>query len=174
MESRGNVGYPRDEGPATFGSTLHWGPFFPEDPWPQTHATYTIPTGDLHSDFHIYGLLWNATHLITYIDAESNVVLSVDTSSESFWQKGPWAQWIVDNPWRGRGNNAPFDQEFYLILNLAVGGVAGYFPDGVDGKPWTNADPHAVNAFYSAINSWYPTWKGEDAALQVDYVRVWQ
>lgn len=42
------------------------------------------------------------------------------------------------NIWENRKNNAPFDSEFYLIMNLAVGGVAGYFPDGVDGKPWNN------------------------------------
>jgi hypothetical protein len=34
---------------------------------------------------------------------------------------------------------APFDQEFYIIMNLAIGGTA-YFSDGFDnrngGKPW--------------------------------------
>ena len=34
----------------------------------------------------------------------------------------------VESPWRGQGPNAPFDQAFYLILNLAVGGTNGYFP----------------------------------------------
>jgi len=35
-----------------------------------------------------------------------------------------------------------------LILNVAVGGTNAYFPDGQCGKPWTNADPHAVNTFW--------------------------
>jgi hypothetical protein len=30
-------------------------------------------------------------------------------------KKGP-------NPWAGKAKNAPFDQPFYLILNVAVGG----------------------------------------------------
>ena len=36
----------------------------------------------------------------------------------------------VVSSWRGQPNNAPFDQNFYLILNVAVGGTNGYFPDG--------------------------------------------
>jgi hypothetical protein len=33
------------------------------------------------------------------------------------------------NPWGLSPNpNAPFDQSFYLILNVAVGGTSGYFP----------------------------------------------
>ena len=35
-------------------------------------------------------------------------------------------------------------------MNVAVGGVSGYFPDGVGGKVWSNDDSHAVNAFYDA------------------------
>jgi hypothetical protein len=50
-------------------------------------------------------------------------------------------------------------QEFYIILNVAVGGTGGYFPDGVDGKPWTDTDPHAVNSFWNAEKTWYPTWQ---------------
>jgi len=34
------------------------------------------------------------------------------------------------NPWENENNAAPFNQEFYLILNVAVGGTNGYFPDG--------------------------------------------
>ena len=50
-------------------------------------------------------------------------------------------------------------QEFYIILNVAVGGTSDYFPDGVGNKPWNNADPHAVNSFYDAVKTWYPTWQ---------------
>jgi hypothetical protein len=42
----------------------------------------------------------------------------------------------------------------YLVMNLAVGGTAGYFADGVGGKPWTNTDAHAVNNFYNAKAQW--------------------
>jgi hypothetical protein len=52
-----------------------------------------------------------------------------------FFTKGGFSGF---NAWEGQGNNAPFDQEFYLILNVAVGGVNGYFPDGQCNKPWSN------------------------------------
>ena len=53
------------------------GPFYPEDPYVMTHQTYSLPTGDLSEDFHIYGLIWNETRLQTYFDKQSNVVLDV-------------------------------------------------------------------------------------------------
>jgi hypothetical protein len=59
-------------------------------------------------------------------------------------------------------------------LNLAVGGTGGYFKDGTPGKIWTNTDANAVNAFYNNKGVWYPTWVGENAALQVDWVKVYQ
>jgi hypothetical protein len=34
------------------------------------------------------------------------------------------------NPWEGEDINAPFNKEFYIILNVAVGGTNSYFPDG--------------------------------------------
>ena len=70
---------------------------------------------------------------------------------------------------------APFDQKYYLILNLAVGGTNGFFPDDTTGsrKPWSNAGGNAFADFWGAKNEWYPTWNGEDAALQIDYVRVY-
>ena len=36
----------------------------------------------------------------------------------------------VANPWIGSDSHlTPFDTEFYLILNVAVGGTNGFFPD---------------------------------------------
>ncbi|OJA16599.1 hypothetical protein AZE42_12376 [Rhizopogon vesiculosus] len=36
---------------------------------------------------------------------------------------------VLQNPWVNGTNATPFDQEFYLIINLAVGGTNGWFPD---------------------------------------------
>ena len=170
MESRGNAPSYPPGGYNSFTSTLHWGPDYTHNNYEKTHASMTGV--DLTADFHIYGFIWNETYMGTYFDDESNVVLSVPIT-QSFWsQTGlkspPW-----DNPWVGRGNNAPFDQEFYLIINLACGGTNGYFPDGY-GKPWNNGDPHAVNSFYNNKAQWYSTWDGENSALQIDSVRVWK
>jgi hypothetical protein len=61
------------------------------------------------------------------------------------WNKGGFADTIVNsthlvNPWAKTGKgNTPFDQKFYLILNVAVGSRNGWFLDNVGGKPWVDA-----------------------------------
>lgn len=95
---------------------------------------------------------------------------------------------------------APFDQPFFIILNLAVGGV-NYFADSFVNqphpKPWLNTSPRgnfyffkkfqkliffkifffiAMADFWAARGQWMPTWNmaiNDDSHLQVDYVRVW-
>ena len=65
---------------------------------------------------------------MTYIDDEANVVLDVDTSSQSFWDRGNWSD--RENPWEYTADlNAPFNREFYIIMNVAAGGTNGYFPE---------------------------------------------
>jgi len=171
VESRGNQNY-SPGGVNQFGATLHWGPYWPEDPYYLTHKSYTLPKGDFADDFHVFGLVWNKTGLYTYLDKDTQRMLEV-TFDKPFFNKGGWNS-NINNPWAGRSNAAPFDQEFYIIFNVAVGGTNGYFPDGVGGKPWTDRDPHAVNSFWAASSKWYPTLKGEDAALQIDWVKAWQ
>ena len=167
MESRGNnPSYPPG-GYDSFGSTLHWGPGWTEDPFSKTHETYKASV-DLTADFHTYGLIWNETYIGTYFDDESKIVLSVNIN-ESFWNLGGWSSTHWTNPWKGAGTNAPFDQEFYLIINLACGGLTGYFPDG-NGKPWSNTGAHPVNDFWNTKAQWYPSWKKPFA---IDSVRVW-
>ena len=166
MESRGNAPSYAPGGYDTFGSTLHWGPTWNENAFNKTHKV--LKGDDLTADFHTYGLIWNETYIGTYFDTESNVVLSVPIN-ESFWQLGGWPSPPWMNPWNGEPNNAPFNQQFYLLINLAVGGTTGYFPDGF-GKPYNNSDPHAVNAFYDAKSQWLPTWT---QPMMVDSVRVW-
>ncbi|KAK0329936.1 hypothetical protein LTR94_034767, partial [Friedmanniomyces endolithicus] len=57
--------------------------------------------------------------------------------NKPFWQKGNFppsdsnGTRLVD-PWSQTGKDStPFDQDFYLILNVAVGGTNGWFEDGV-------------------------------------------
>ena len=166
MESRGNAPSYVPGGYDTFGSTLHWGPSWNADAYSKAHATKKGT--DLTADFHTYGLLWNETYFGTYLDNESNTVLSFPID-KSFWELGGWTTPPWNNPWEGEGNNAPFDRDFFLIINLACGGTNGYFPDGY-GKPWTDADAHAINEFYDAKGGWYPTWT---QPMSIDSVRVW-
>ena len=79
------------------------------------------------TDFHTYMLDWGTNYLKWYVDG---VLYQTKTS------------------WYSTGNPypAPFDQPFYLIMNLAIGGNYGGNPDGTTVFP------------------------GE---VQVDYVRVY-
>lgn len=173
MESRGNVGYPKDAGggPETFGSTMHWGPDFFTNQYMKTHADYTVASGTLADSFHTYGLYWDNKQLYTYIDNDSNKVLKVDHSTQSYWERSGLSG--RDNPWANSKNKcAPFDTKFYLILNLAVGGTIGYFKDGVAGKPWSDNSQRASSEFYDNKGQWLPTW-GEGSVFQIDSVKVW-
>ena len=167
MESRGNApGYPAG-GRDTFGSTLHWGPGWTEDPFEKAHQEHKANGDELADKFHVYGLIWNESYIGTYLGTEDNVVLNFPIN-QSFWTLGGWGK-AYNNPWQDRGNNAPFDSEMYLIINLAVGGTNSYFPDGA-GKPWSNDGAHAVNDFWNAKAQWYPTWT---QPMAIDYVKVW-
>jgi beta-glucanase (GH16 family) len=179
MESRGNApGYPY-HGSDYIGSTLHWGPYYPQDPFDKTRNEYQLPNGQSFADaFHIFGLYWDSTGLYTYVDNDSNKVLKVNwttptTSNNYFYDLGQFNQTLHShNPWAYSSKGAPFDQEFYLILNVAVGGAVDYFYGDAQ-RPWKN-DQNAMKDFWNARSQWLPTWQGDDAAMQVDYVRVWQ
>lgn len=174
MESRGNLNYPKENGGgvSSMSSTLHWGPDFFQNRFKLTHKQYDLPSGTFNDDFHVFGLFWDETKMYTYIDTDTNRVLEVDIT-QSFWDKGQFPS-STNNPWFNRSNSAPFDQEFYLIFNVAVGGTGDYWPDGVAGKPWSNTATNAGNQFYDAKGAWYPTWNGDDAALQIDWVKIYQ
>jgi len=75
VESRGNVNYPAG-GSNSFGSTLHWGPFWPDDPFEKTHGEYTLPSGDFADDFHVFGLYWSNTTIYTYLDTDKESIIS--------------------------------------------------------------------------------------------------
>lgn len=86
--------------------------------------------------------------------------------------------------------------EFYLIMNVAVGGTNGWFPDGQGNKPWLNQDTRkssinasayansclhgypldAMRSFAEAKEQWYPTWPEnlDDRAMAIDYVKMWK
>jgi hypothetical protein len=61
--------------------------------------------------------------------------------------------------------------QFNILLNVAVGGT--YFPDNIGNRPWS-WDGHPKRDFWENRSGWQSTWNGEDAALKIDYVRVYQ
>ncbi len=88
-------------------------------------ARQTVSTAQ--SDFHIYGLEWTSDHLTFYVDHTELLTYKNDGSGKDAW---------------------PFDNPFYLILNLAWGGSWG----GQQG-----VDPTIL-----------------PATMEVDYIRVFQ
>jgi beta-glucanase (GH16 family) len=174
MESRGNDASCAAGGNNKFASTLHWGPAWDANGYEKTTQQFTSDES-LADDFHIYGLLWTKDRITTYLDTPDNVVLDVDTSEMSFWERGEWTD--RDDPWAHEKEiNAPFNQDFYLIMNVAAGGTNGYFPDGQCGKPWSDTDPASVNAFWNSHGAWYSTWDypaTNQAAMKIDSIQVW-
>lgn len=65
--------------------------------------------------------------------------------------------------------------QFFIIMNVAVGGR--FFPDNLRNyplpKPWNWSSPSPMKDFWQHRDWWMPTWKGEEAAMKVDYVRVY-
>ena len=82
---------------------------------------------------------------------------------------------IVD-PWSQTGKpNTPFDQPFYLILNVAVGSSNGFFKDGVGNKPWGDGSETSPKQFWDSQSQWLPTWGvGKSRGMTVKSVRMWQ
>jgi hypothetical protein len=82
-----------------------------------------------------------------YVDSRLHTLLDLQFD-RPFFQRGdyPSVWWNgstpqpLSNPWANASvtNAAPFDQEFFLIMNVAAGGTTGWFPDGQGNKPWLN------------------------------------
>jgi hypothetical protein len=80
----------------------------------------------------------------------------------------------LDNPWASTDSQAaPFDQDFYLVLNLAAGGTNGWFEDGKSNKPWIDGSPTAKRDFWQARDSWFPTWE-KNGRMEVKHVKMMQ
>jgi len=163
MESRGNPPTYSAGGNNRFGSTLHWGTLWNTDMWSYTTQGYTDSSNTLTSQWHIYGLKWTSTGLYTYIDNDTNRVLTVNMSVP-LWQVYSLSG---TNPWAGNGTNAPFNQPFYVILNTAIGGTNGYFTP----NDWGGSGI-AATTFWGNRSDWQSTWTKPD--LIIDYIHVYQ
>ncbi len=85
--------------------TIHYGGSWPDNQ--HTGGTYTQGGLNFADDFHVYAIEWEQDQIRWYVDG-------VLYSTKHYWD---W--WSSGAP----GNDyAPFDQPFFVILNLAVGG----------------------------------------------------
>jgi len=177
VETRGNTDFKCGDdliGLQKLQSTLHWGPAPDQNAFYKTHWEKDLEGTDFATDFHLFGLEWNENGITFLLDNE--VFGSISPPSGGFWELGGFNG---NNPWSGGSNMAPFDQEFYFILNLAAGG--NFFPNGCQNgngdMPWTSGFvPGSMKSFWEAKNDWMPTWNNlqdEDTALKIDYIKVW-
>jgi len=98
--------------PTEVFGTIHYG-----GPDPVFASTGTqLAGGTFHDDFHTFAVEWDPTEIRWYVDGEQY-------ACNSHW-------WSAGGPYP-----APFDHDFHLILNLAVGGNLPGAPDGTTEFP---------------------------------------
>lgn len=137
MESRGNNwDYPAG-GNDWYAGTLHWGPTPASDSFWRSTSAKTIKRSDYTKGFHTYGMEWTDKYIYFYRDSRLAQIMyySFDPKKD-LWDRGEFAKYnenstLLTDPWAGTASttgNAPFDQKFFLILNVAVGAKNGWFP----------------------------------------------
>ncbi|CAM9351600.1 unnamed protein product, partial [Heterosigma akashiwo] len=172
LDSRGNdASYPPG-GNNAITSGVHFGTDWSNDQNWKFRKSQNLTDSDFSSSFHTFGLYWDEEQMYTYVDTDSNRVVEVTFETDTFDADDFGNR---QNPWAGGGKNAPFDQDFYFIAGVAVGGTNGYFPAGAGGKPWEDlGSVHgAANLdFWAAVDDWYPSWT--QPAMQIESVKLWQ
>ncbi|TKY89369.1 hypothetical protein EX895_001900 [Sporisorium graminicola] len=186
FEGKGNLPKSRnDDGVNKMHSTLHYGPNTIFDGYGYATSARNLWRKWYNQESHTFGLEWTEDKLFTWERTPVWKVLQTNYG-KGFWNRGKFPNQmangtILTNPWSGAqgkyANAAPFDQEFFLILNVAVGGTNGYFKDGMgDDKPWSNDAKNARAQFWEARNQWLPTWPKDpkQRGMEIEYVKMWQ
>ncbi len=96
--------------PATVYGTSHFGA-------KEHHSKggkYTLTSGILHDDYHLYSIEWTPDQIKWFFDGKQYYDVTKDS--------------LAPDPW-------PFDQRFYIILNVAVGGDWPGYPDSTSTFP---------------------------------------
>lgn len=121
--------------------------------------------------------------IVIYLTVTDHIQFSLDgqlygtvSTGDGFYKRGGFTD---PNPWANGAANAPFDQEFNFIVNTAIGGTNGFFPDSgnANGKPWKNNAQYAKRDFFNGIDQWLKTWSfdpslSNTSALQIAYIKV--
>ncbi|KAJ7659260.1 glycoside hydrolase family 16 protein [Mycena polygramma] len=182
MEARGNgPNYPK-QGVNYVRSSLNWGPATFLNAVAKTYGWWTDRRGRYDAGFHTYALEWSEDFIRMYVDSRLKHMYELKLS-KSFWDRGDFPpvvqngteSVVLQNPWVNGTKAAPFDQSFYLIMNVAVGGTNGWFPDGPE-KPWLDGSATAPLDFLRAQDQWYSTWPQDISkrAMVIDSVKMWE
>lgn len=94
----------------TSHGTIHYG-----NPHAQSQGTYVLEEGNFSDEYHTFAVEWEPGRIRWYVDGEL-------FHEENDWYSTTEGQGTVTYP-------APFDQPFYVILNLAIGGSWVGYPD---------------------------------------------
>ncbi|MCD1258661.1 S-layer homology domain-containing protein [Paenibacillus athensensis] len=97
--------------------TIHYG-----NPYNHTGGNYTLENGSFSDDYHTFSVEWAPGQIQWFVDG-------ILYSTKNDWYSRS-ANQTTDNPYP-----APFDRDFYLQLNLAVGGNWPGNPDAT--TDWT-------------------------------------
>ncbi|KAI0368577.1 concanavalin A-like lectin/glucanase [Pilatotrama ljubarskyi] len=173
MESRGNApSYPA-QGVNFVRASLNYGVLQAVQThifgwWSQKQSSYD-------KEFHTYALEWTPDWMRFYVDTRLQAMMNLKITGKGgkdFFKRGNYPATatngsnvavVVENIWEQQGGSAaaPFDQEFYLILDLAAGGTSGWFPDNVGNKPWFDGSKSAMRDFAKAQDQWASTWPSD-------------
>ncbi|KAF4970251.1 hypothetical protein FZEAL_10086 [Fusarium zealandicum] len=181
-ESRGNDAEEYPLGNHIVSSALHWGTSYLNDAWYKSYGEWGGKRTKYSDGYHTYSLEWSEKYLFTWLDGRLRQIVFFDFSkNRNMWTYGEFWRTAVNNttpedPWSQTGrSNTPFDQSFYLILNVAVGGTQGWFPDGMGEKPWADGSDTPMKDFWKANSTWLPSWGPvEDRGMIVRSVKMWQ
>ena len=88
--------------PSTAFGTIHYGGSWPANV--HTGDKYTLPSGLLSDDWHVYAVEWEEGVIRWYFDGQL-----YQTQTQWYTKAAPFP--------------APFDQKFFIIFNFAVGGA---------------------------------------------------
>ncbi|MCR2823784.1 carbohydrate binding domain-containing protein [Lederbergia panacisoli] len=116
--------------PNIVGGAIHYGGQWPNNTY--TAKDYIFPEGSDNTEFNVYSLEWEPGEIRWYVNGELYQKLNNWHATDANGNKYSYP--------------APFDQEFHIILNLAVGGWYGGDPDGTTVFPG-NMEVEYVRAY---------------------------
>ncbi|KAG6876940.1 hypothetical protein C0993_011854 [Termitomyces sp. T159_Od127] len=165
VESRGNGLRYTARGANYVQGSLNWGPAEGLDGVDKSYSWWSDKRKPFSDGFHTYSLEWTDSFLRISVDTRLHTLLDL-RFNEPFFERGDFPQVIfngsslvaLQNPWINGTNATPFDQEFYLIMNVAVGSTNGWFPEGQGNKPWLDRAQNPMHDFAKAESQWYTTW----------------
>lgn len=174
MESRGNRYLWSGRvhvGTELVASNLHFGLNRTYDGHTTAYAAVKQSPG-YNEDFHVYKLVWTPLGIEFFVDG---VLLRQIEVGDGFWARG---RFPGENIWTN-SLMGPFDQEFVIQINNAVGGTSFFndaYVSGTGRKPWSNKSPRPAREFWEGRAQWEPSWNidvNDERDFQIDYVRVW-